>query len=67
MGAGGSLGSRVREGNRAQGFRAREKSAGSVQGVCEREGPSHVWGDKRVGEWAEGGGVGGLVLVLMDG
>lgn len=35
--------------------------------MCEREGLSYVWGDKRVGEWVEGGGVGGLVLVLMDG
>lgn len=34
--------------------------------MCEGKGPSHVGGDKRVGEWADGGGLGGLVPMLMD-
>lgn len=37
-----------------------------VQGVCEGKGPSHVGGEKRVGEWADRGGLGGLVPMLMD-
>lgn len=49
----------VREVDRDQGFRDREKSAGRVQGVCEGKGPSHVGGDRRVGEWADRG-LGGL-------
>lgn len=58
----GGLGSRVREVDRGQDFRDREKSAGRLRG--EREGTSHVGGDKMVSEWSGSGVVGGLVLVL---
>lgn len=55
-GAAGGLGSGVREVDRDQGFRDREKSAGKGTKSCH----------DRVGERAERRGLGGLVPMLTD-